>query len=218
MPRIPGLELAARYVPAAAEVGGDFYDVFPVGRGRWVLALGDVCGKGVEAAALTGMIRYTLRAVAMQHRTPAAMLKVLNEAVLPQLEDRQFCTMALATLETAGSRVRVTIGCAGHPSPLRVRDGRVEPVGATGSLLGIFRDPEVAERAVDLDRGDALVFFTDGATDQRADDDIAALTSAISAAPSTATALADAVADVGSRVHHPAHPDDVAVLVLKVPA
>jgi PAS domain S-box-containing protein len=218
MPVIPGLELAARYVPAADEVGGDFYDVFPVSRGRWVLALGDVCGKGVEAAALTGMIRYTLRAVAMQHRGPVAMLKALNEAILPQLEDRQFCTMALATLERSGGQIRISLACAGHPSPLRVRHSRVEPVGAPGSLLGAFPDPELAERAMTMEPGDALVFFTDGATDQRAEDDIAALTAAISAAHSTTAAgLADMVADVGSRKHDHAHPDDVAVLVIKVP-
>jgi serine phosphatase RsbU (regulator of sigma subunit) len=218
IPVIPGLELAARYVPAAAEVGGDFYDVFPIGRGRWALALGDVCGKGVEAAALTGMIRYTLRAVAMQHRGPAAMLKALNEAILPQLEDRQICTMVLATLEKAGGRLRISLACAGHPNPLRVSDRGVEPVGAAGSLLGVFPDPGLTECGVDLQPGEALVFFTDGATDQRAEDDVAALRAAIAATPAdSAAALADTVANVGNRVHGPSHTDDVAVLVVKVP-
>jgi serine phosphatase RsbU (regulator of sigma subunit) len=219
MPVIQGLELAARYVPAAAEVGGDFYDVFPIGRGRWALALGDVCGKGVEAAALTGMIRYTLRAVAMQHNRPAAMLKALNDAIVPQLEDRQFCTMALATLEKAGGRLRISLACAGHPNPLKVSDRGVEPVGAAGSLLGVFPDLDLTERGVDLQAGEALVFFTDGATDQRAEDDVASLRTAIAATPAgSAAALADTVADVGSRMHNPAHPDDVAVLVVKVPS
>jgi PAS domain S-box-containing protein len=218
MPTVPGLDLAARYVPAAAEVGGDFYDVFPIGRGRWALALGDVCGKGVEAAALTGMIRYTLRAVAMQHRGPAAMLKALNDAVLPQLEDRQFCTMALATLEKAGGRLRVSLACAGHPNPLLVTGGAVEPVGAAGSLLGVFPDPDLTERRVDLQPGEALVFFTDGATDQRAEDDVAALRAALAATPPvSAAALADTVADVGNRMPGTAHSDDVAVLVTRVP-
>ncbi|MGH2721711.1 MAG: SpoIIE family protein phosphatase [Actinomycetota bacterium] len=217
MPVVKGLELAARYVPAAAEVGGDFYDVFPIGRGRWALALGDVCGKGVEAAALTGMIRYTLRAVAMQHHGPAAMLKALNGAVLPQLEDRQFCTMALATLEKTGGRVRITLACAGHPSPLKVSGAGVEPVGGAGSLVGVFPDLDVTERGVDLQAGEALVFFTDGATDQRAEDDVAALRAALEAAPAgSAAALAETVADVGSRMHNAARPDDVAVLVVKV--
>jgi PAS domain S-box-containing protein len=221
LPEIPGLELAARYLPAAAEVGGDFYDVFPVGQpgsGRWVLAMGDVCGKGVEAAALTGMIRSTLRAVAMEHPQPSGMLLALNDAILPQLHDRQFFTIVAATLQRVGTGAELTVSCAGHVPPLVVRRSGVERMRTRGTLLGVFTDPSLADSSVVLGPGDALVCFTDGATDQRDADDMGRVVAAVSGAAPDAASVADAVAGAAELGPAGAPRDDVAVLVVRVPA
>ena len=226
LPDIPGLELAARYLPAAAEVGGDFYDVFPVGplgpageagRRKWVFAMGDVCGKGVEAAALTGMIRSTLRAVAMEHGEPTAILLALNDAILPQLHDRQFFTMVAATLERVGAGAELTVACAGHVPPLLVHGDRIDQVGTPGTLLGVFAEPSVTNCSVTLAPGDALVLFTDGATNQRASEDTAGIVDAIASAGPGAASVADAVARVAELGPTGSPRDDVAVLVVRVP-
>jgi phosphoserine phosphatase RsbU/P len=220
LPEIPGLELAARYLPAAAEVGGDFYDVFPTGPAsdRWVLAMGDVCGKGVEAAALTGMIRSTLRALAMEHPQPSAMLHAANDAILPQLRDHQFFTMVAATLERVGAGAQLTVACAGHVPPLVVRRSGVERMAARGTLLGVFEEPLVTDCSVVLDPGDALVFFTDGATDQRGADDMARVVAAVSAAGPGAASVADAVAGAADLGPTGLPRDDVAALLVRVRA
>ncbi|HEY8200340.1 MAG TPA: SpoIIE family protein phosphatase, partial [Actinomycetota bacterium] len=220
LPDIPGLELAGRYLPAAAEVGGDFYDVFavgPPGSGRWVLAVGDVCGKGVEAAALTGMIRSTLRAVAIEHDQPSAMLRAVNDAIRPQLHDRQFFTMVAATLERVGAGAELTVACAGHVPPLVVRRSGVEQTGVRGTLLGVFPDPVLEDCPIVLGPGDAFTCFTDGATDQRRADAVARVAAAVAAAGPDAASVADAVAAAADLGPTGAPRDDVAVLVVRVP-
>src|SRR5439155_23471108 len=99
LPEIPGLQVAVRYQAAGegTEVGGDFYDVFATGDGAWAAVIGDVCGKGAEAAGLTGLARHTIRAVAMQERSPAAILGRLNEAMLD--DDDRFCTVCYVRFE-----------------------------------------------------------------------------------------------------------------------
>jgi PAS domain S-box-containing protein len=223
LPDIPGVEAAARFRPTGegSEVGGDFYDVFETGGRGWTVVIGDVCGKGPDAAAVTALARYTLRAAAMGQRVPSRSLSVLNEALLRQRDDRRFCTVAYAYLELLDGGARVGLASGGHPLPLLLRpDGTIEPVGAPGTLLGVVADPQLEDRAVSLSRGDALVFYTDGVVEggvgkDRLDE--AGLVEIVSGcAGRSADAIAASVeeAAVGS---HGAHPrDDIAVLVLRV--
>ncbi|HEU0025417.1 MAG TPA: SpoIIE family protein phosphatase, partial [Thermoleophilaceae bacterium] len=165
LPEIPGVQTAARFRPTGEgnEMGGDFYDLFPSGGRGWTVVVGDVCGKGPDAAAVTALARYTLRAAAMRDRLPSRGLHVLNEALLRQRSDRRFCTVAYAYLEPTPDGVRLGFASGGHPLPLLVHsDGAVEPVGAAGTLLGVVRDPSFEDRSVELAPGDALVFYTDG--------------------------------------------------------
>jgi serine phosphatase RsbU (regulator of sigma subunit)/PAS domain-containing protein len=173
LPDVPGLELAAMYHPAGGgtEVGGDFYDVFQTGRQAWALVMGDVCGRGAEAARTTGLARYTLRAGAMQARRPSEILTVLNEALIRQQSedpshDPRFVTAAYARLRLAPGRVGLTVALGGHPQPLLLRhDGRVRPLGVHGTALGLVRQPEFHDREARLTEGDLVVFYTDGVTD-----------------------------------------------------
>jgi PAS domain S-box-containing protein len=170
LPDIPGVEAAARFRPTGEgnEVGGDFYDVFETGQRGWTIVMGDVCGKGPDAAAVTALARYTLRAAAMREFLPSRSLSVLNEALLRQRDDRRFCTVAYAYLEKLEEGARVGISVGGHPLPLLLRaDGSVEPVGAPGTLLGVVPDPNLDDRAVTLAPGDSLVFYTDGVIESR---------------------------------------------------
>jgi PAS domain S-box-containing protein len=170
LPEVPGLEVEGRYRWGGEgnEVGGDFYDVFETGDGSWALAIGDVCGKGVEAAVVTSLARHTLRAVALQERKPSGILRHLNEAVMQQRSDHMFCTVCYVRLKPDEDGARLTVCSAGHPLPMVLRvDGSVETAGTPGSLLGIFPDPELADCVVDLHHGDALVLFTDGILEER---------------------------------------------------
>jgi sigma-B regulation protein RsbU (phosphoserine phosphatase) len=131
-PAIPGLDVAAAYRPAGdgTEVGGDFYDVFRVDDGSWVVVVGDVCGKGAEAAVVTALARYALRAAAMDHRTPAEALERLNQVMLRSSAER-FCTAVLIRLSRENGHWIGSIAVGGHPLPLvRRHDGTVETVGA----------------------------------------------------------------------------------------
>jgi PAS domain S-box-containing protein len=168
LPAVGGLELAARFRPAGVgiEVGGDFYDIFESGPDQWAIALGDVCGKGAEAAALTALTRYTVRAAAMYERGAEGVLRVLNEALLRQRTDLRFTTLVYCVLELSGGRAALRVACGGHPRPLLLRaDGTTERVGAAGPLLGVLADANFHEQSASLERGDALVFYTDGLTD-----------------------------------------------------
>ncbi|MEX2621187.1 MAG: SpoIIE family protein phosphatase [Egibacteraceae bacterium] len=168
-PAIPGLDVAAAYRPAGAgdEVGGDFYDVFKTDQGDWAVVLGDVCGKGAAAAAVTALVRHTARAAAMQTRTPSKVLATLNDALLRAPSER-FCTAVYLRfcLDDDGS-VRVESASAGHPLPMRLADDAVAPVGTPGTLLGVVDDPDLADAAVVLLPGEALFCYTDGLTEAR---------------------------------------------------
>ncbi len=167
LPEIAGMTVAARYHPAVEglEVGGDFYDVFRTGRAAWAAVIGDVCGKGAEAASLTGLARYTIRAAAMQTSQPARILSMLNEAILRQegMLNERFATVTYASLARRAGATVLTVACGGHPPPVVVHsDGKVDAVGATGTLLGALKDPELTEVAVRLVPGDKVVLHTDG--------------------------------------------------------
>jgi serine phosphatase RsbU (regulator of sigma subunit) len=167
LPHIPGIELAARYLPAEGEIGGDFYDATYLGSGRWLLAIGDVCGKGPEAAIFTSMVRYTLRAAASEEQSPSAMLHTVNSTILRQVPKFQFCTLACAVLVFKEGTPCLTISLAGHPQPLVVGPpGEVKAVGKEGTLLGGFADPTFSDESVVLQPGEVVMFFTDGAMDR----------------------------------------------------
>lgn len=171
LPLVPGLDLAARYLPAGegSEVGGDFYDIFDLGRGAWVAAVGDVCGTGPDAAAVTGLVRHSLQASARQTRDPAAMLSVANSVLSEnQLEDAgRFCT-ALCAVIRPGPLVRVTLAAAGHPPPLVVHpDGTIEEIRCKGALLGVGVQVVGENRRWRLHPGDRMVFYTDGLIEAR---------------------------------------------------
>ena len=170
LPEIPGLDAAARYSPMGdgVEVGGDFYDLFAAGP-SWVAVIGDVCGKGVEAAALTSLARHSIRALARDDPLPSAVLERLNAAIIAErgLEPR-FSTVACARLVPEGPGIAVTVSSAGHPPPLLVRaGGRVESVGRPGTLLGPFPKVRAHDDTAQLAPGDALVLYTDGITEAR---------------------------------------------------
>lgn len=168
-PDIPGLDVAAAYRPAGdgEEVGGDFYDVFEVSDGEWVIALGDVSGKGVEAAVITTLARHTLRAASMRHDQPSQALCTLNEVLLRHETDR-FCTVAVLRLRPCedGSWAGA-YASGGHPAP--VTTGGAPRLGNSlhGSIVGAWDDPEFYDQQLVLAPGDGLVLYTDGVTEAR---------------------------------------------------
>jgi integral membrane sensor domain MASE1/anti-sigma regulatory factor (Ser/Thr protein kinase) len=171
LPQIPQFEAAGWYQAGmqGQEAGGDFYDVFKAGSGRWLAVIGDVCGKGPESASLTALARYTLRAVGSQANGPSDALRALNEAILEQRDDGRFMTAVVVQLDVTDSDHGVALSNGGHPHPLIVRaGGDVEEIEAKGGmLLGIYSDPELVDQRLELLPGDSLVLFTDGLAEQR---------------------------------------------------
>jgi PAS domain S-box-containing protein len=170
LPEIPGARVAARYRAAGElnEVGGDFYDVFARSAAEWALVVGDVSGKGAEAAAITALARYTLRAAALEAGPPSVALRRLNQAMLAHDDSSQFATVVLAYAAAGpdgGMEVRLSLG--GHPPALvlRAQDASVEALGAFGTILGATADAELSDVAVALAPGDVLVLYTDGVTE-----------------------------------------------------
>ncbi len=227
-PVVPGLDVAAVYRPAGSgdEVGGDFYDVFPLGAGEFGLFIGDVCGKGAGAAAVTSLARYTLRAVSVLESSPAAVLRTVNDVLLADPGAR-LSTVALARLRSTAGRWSLVLACAGHPLPLRAAPGvAAHRVGVPGLVLGVLPDVPVSDSTVDLRPGDVVVLFTDGVTEGRAsdgefydDDRLFAALDRVMADPAAATAagVADTVLHDVLAFQDGVPRDDIAVLVLRVP-
>ena len=222
LPEVPGIDVGALYRPAGEEheVGGDFYDLFATAENHWFAVIGDVCGKGAEAAAVTALARYTIRAAAAQRRSPAAILRWVNEAMLRDGSSR-FCTIALAHLDRSSAATRLTVAVGGHPAPLVLRaDGSVEEAGAGGTLIGLVEDPNLREATTVLASGDALLLYTDGVTEAEAPhrvweaDELAAVVAG--AAGAAAQELVDHVANAALAGLQAPPRDDVAMLALRL--
>jgi serine phosphatase RsbU (regulator of sigma subunit) len=169
LPDVPGAVLAARYRAAGElnEVGGDFYDVFPRSEAEWAMVVGDVSGKGPEAAAVTALARYTLRAGALEDDAPGKALRRLNGALRTHDDTAQYATAALAYLSTAEQGlIRVRLALAGHPPAMVVRtDGAVDAAGSFGDMLALDGEPTFRETELRLGPGDVLLLYTDGVTE-----------------------------------------------------
>jgi phosphoserine phosphatase RsbU/P len=221
LPRIAGLDVAVHYEPfAVEEVGGDFYDHFPLAPGRSGFFLGDVCGKGPQAAAVTSLARYTMRTVAMLDERPRAILAGLNAALLMEgTRPMQMCTTVYGEIDTSDETAAVTLAVAGHPAPLIVRvDGGVEAIAARGTILGVFSDPAFESCQVEIDPGDAIVVYSDGILDVEIDGSrvdehhVAELLSGVGHASAQALVdrLGHALLGIDRRLR-----DDVAIMVLR---
>jgi serine phosphatase RsbU (regulator of sigma subunit) len=165
LPDVPGAEIQARYRAAGElnEVGGDFYDVLDYGGERWVLMIGDVCGKGPRAAGVTALARHTLRAAAISGQTSAEMLGTLHQALRRQPPGADLCTVCLVMMERTAERTRLKVTLAGHPPPLLIdANGHARPIGRPGTLLGVLDSLEFNETGAELGPGETLLLYTDG--------------------------------------------------------
>jgi GAF domain-containing protein len=222
LPVAPGIEFGGRYAAAGEgnEVGGDFYDVFSLPTGGWGVAIGDVCGKGAEAAAITGMARDVLRLLVRDGAAPPAALQRLNESILELDERGRFCTAALGIVEPAADGLRVRLSSAGHPPAVLVdASGRARFVGRSGTLLGVVPDIDVSEDGLVIAPGEALVFYTDGVTERRSNGDMFGESRLLACVQAVAGRSADLVAghlesDVRRFGAGPSR-DDLAVLVIR---
>jgi serine phosphatase RsbU (regulator of sigma subunit) len=223
LPQLPGLDLAARYRPAdsSAELGGDFYDVFPTGPDRWGVVIGDVCGFGPEAAAITGTARYTLRAIAPDGDSPARTLARLNEVLLQQANLGRFLTAVFAHVTTKPGGIAIRLTIAGHPPPMVLCDNEsvVELLGHQGTLLGLLQETRLHDFDVELGPGDALVLYTDGVIEARnADRELFGVDRLSRLLTTCAGRTASGIARRVERAaldHAESQPDDIAILVLR---
>lgn len=217
LPPIPELDVAVLYEPFAVEdVGGDFYDHFPLAPGRSGFVLGDVCGKGADAAAVTSLARYTMRTAALLNEGPWATLADLNAALLME-EGMQTCTAVYGEIAIADGTAAARLAVAGHPAPLIVRaGGAVERVAAHGTMLGAFADPAFHTSAINLEPGDAIVVYSDGILDTEvggAEVDEARVATWLEGPPGAgAKALVDRL---GTALHGVRLRDDFAVMALR---
>jgi sigma-B regulation protein RsbU (phosphoserine phosphatase) len=219
LPQVPGLDLQARYhVADSGRVGGDFYDVFPCDTGVAVV-VGDACGKGAKAAALTGTARWCLRTVALGDWTPAQALHRLNEVIVRGHDNpERYTTLALAAVQPLpDGGADVTLALAGHPHPLVLRrDGTIEAVGATAPVAGWLPDVTYSDVGLHLERGDVLLMFTDGTLDVvsgRGSMDDTELRALLAAAPGhTAAKVAETLDE---RLSRSLLSDDAAFLVIQ---
>lgn len=223
LPRKAGVDLGARYRAAGEtdEVGGDFYDVFEVDADTLGICIGDVCGKGPAAAAVTGIAREILRLLTRQGLTPPEVLARLNETLLAMDDRGRFCTAVLGTVARRKDGLAIRYCTAGHPAPVLLEhDGTVRFVGDGGTLLGVMAHPTLPDERIMLAPGDSLVLYTDGITERRGAGTFFGETNLRSALASAlgadAAGIAAAVEGAAARFAlDTAIRDDVAVLVIK---
>jgi sigma-B regulation protein RsbU (phosphoserine phosphatase) len=226
LPTVPGLKIAAHYHAASAEeVGGDFYDLFPLDADRWGFFIGDVCGNGPQAAAITSLVRYTLRAAAVYNRDPLAVLSNLNTVLLQQHSPGtpRFCTVVFGLLVPDRDGFGLTVASGGHPPALRIRaNGTVQALDTpNGQLVGILPDAQFAATTSKLNPGDGLLLYTDGLSEARnaggdllGEDYVVHLAAGLAGAnaDTIVTSLATLLSDLGDGLS-----DDTAILVFTVP-
>jgi Stage II sporulation protein E (SpoIIE)/GAF domain len=167
LPVLDHLLLSSAYHPVGEgnEVGGDFYDVFTTPLGCW-LVVGDVCGKGPEAAAVTALVRHSIRAFAFVRRSPAQVLGAVNEVMIGHALAQRFATVVLARLDLTHEPVRAVIAGAGHPPPvLLAANGSTHCPSVRGTMLGVRPGSNVIDLAIELEPGSTLVLYTDGLLD-----------------------------------------------------
>jgi PAS domain S-box-containing protein len=225
LPQIDGVEVEVIYRAAGEgnEVGGDFYDLFPIGDGAYGFAIGDVCGTGPNAAAVTGLARHALRLLAREGLSGPAVLERLNSAILDEGDRSRFLTLLYGEMrpqEDGSAELKVV--CAGHPLPLRLRqDGTVTAAAEPQPLLGVIEDLELYEETVTLDPGDVLLCVTDGVTERRegtrmlGDDGLADVLTTCTGL--TAGAVAARIMRAVERFASDAPSDDMAILAMRVP-
>lgn len=228
LPLVPGLEAGSHYHTASPDLlGGDFYDLFPMDADRWAFFLGDVCGKGPQAAAVTSLTRYTLRAAALHNPDPVTVLATLNTVLHERYTsgDTRYCTAIFGVLTPGSGQVGVHLASGGHPSALIQRaDGTAEYLPTPGGMLiGVLPQVQFTAARTELFPGDTLLLYTDGLTEARTgperelygEDALRAFTAAHPPAGPQAliTALTDLLAGFGDGLD-----DDTALLALGVPA
>ena len=218
LPDLPGLAVAARYIPAAeeAEVGGDWYDVLPVPGGAVGLVMGDVAGKGLAAASMVGRLRSALRAYALEGHAPARVVEQLNRLIWTEADEGQMATLIYAVVDPAEGEVRWVN--AGHPPALLVNGGERPQYleGGASVPLGVLPFPDFEEVAVPMDPGGSVVLYTDGLVErpgENIDDGLGRLVAAVRGAPTEPEALCDHL--LQELVPDGGTPDDVALLTLR---
>ncbi|TDD23546.1 PP2C family protein-serine/threonine phosphatase [Nonomuraea diastatica] len=222
-PEVPGLDYGVIYEPAgeANEVGGDFYDLFKAGDGSWRFAIGDVCGTGPEAAAVTGLARHTLRLLAREGYGVAAVLGRLNQAILEEGERARFLTLLHGEITPVETGLELRLVSAGHPEALRLRPGgKVEAVTTPQSLLGVFHEVAFEADTIRLDHGDVLLAVTDGVTERRSggrllDDDGGLAKLLAECAGLSARAVAERIRRGAADFASEPSADDLAIVVLR---
>ncbi len=216
LPDLPGLEVAARYLPAAseAEVGGDWYDVIPIAGGAVGLVMGDVAGKGLAGASMVGRLRSAMRAYALEGHDPARVVERVNRLLWNEAEESQMATMLYAIVDPAEGVIRWVN--AGHPPPVLVEESDVRYLSGEASVpLGVLPFPTYEEASAPMQPGSAILLYTDGLVErpgEHIDDGLAQLAAHIREAPKDPAGLLDHLLE--SLVPAGGAPDDVALLML----
>jgi serine phosphatase RsbU (regulator of sigma subunit) len=222
LPAVAGIAFGAEYVPTLgnADVGGDFYDVVPMPDGRWLVVVGDVSGKGVQAAAVTGLVRDVIRVLIRDGRPLPEMLRRINETLVERGGGR-YCTLAMAAVGIGEANcLEINLHLAGHDRPLLVgTDGKASFVGSPGTALGLLQQVKTPSVSVPMGPGDTLVFYTDGVTERRRGAELFGLDRLRDAVGPLAGYAADVVAArlraaaLGFSTEPPR--DDIAILALR---
>jgi len=222
LPATPGWSVATLYQPAGdvEEVGGDFYDVFAAGD-DWMVVVGDVTGQGAQAATLTGLARYTLRAVAQLTADPALAISHLNGTLRDQPDLSLVTAVCARVARRENGSAELTVAACGHPPPLLLRDGQAAEIAVTGGIAGAFDDEDWQACTVELEPGDTLVFYTDGVTDavghaERFGEE--RLRAAIAGGPSDPGGLVAHLEATLTEFQAGARTDDMAILALRLEA
>jgi serine phosphatase RsbU (regulator of sigma subunit) len=219
LPHVEGIGFAAEYVPTGSEVGGDFYDVVPAGDNQWLVVVGDVSGKGVQAATVTGLVRDVIRILVDDGKPMTEILCRVNRTLV-QRGGGRYCTLAMAMVERREQNLSVCLHLAGHDRAVLVgADGKTSFVGEGGTALGLLESISSPDVQVRLQPGDSLIFYTDGVTERRRGRELFGTTRLREAAGPLAGYPADVIAarlrstTINFSVEEPR--DDIAILVLR---